>query len=100
MVAKKVTVSNATSLHRRPAQLLARAVAPFECGVDVICGGRAADARSIMSLMAACVRQGDEIEIRCCGRQERQALAAAAALVESGFGGRGPAGGESCDTGE
>lgn len=71
----------------RPAQLLARAVAPFDCCVEVICGGRAADARSIMSLMAACVRQGDEIEIRCCGRQEQQALAAAVALVESGFGG-------------
>ena len=87
MVAKKVTVTNAMGLHMRPAKLLARAVAPFDCCVEVICGGRAADARSIMSLMAACVRQGDEIEIRCCGRQEQQALAAAVALVESGFGG-------------
>lgn len=41
MVAKKVTVTNAMGLHMRPAQLLARAVAPFDCCVEVICGGRA-----------------------------------------------------------
>ena len=34
MVAKKVTVTNAMGLHMRPAQLLARAVAPFDCCVE------------------------------------------------------------------
>ena len=41
---------------------------------------------SIMNLMAACIKQGSEIEIQCSGEQEAEALKAAVELVESGLG--------------
>ena len=39
-----------------------------------------------MHLMSACIKQGSEIEIRCSGEQEAEALKAAVELVESGLG--------------
>lgn len=39
-----------------------------------------------MNLMAACIKQGSEIEIKCSGDNEEACLKAAVALVESGLG--------------
>ncbi len=39
-----------------------------------------------MNLMAACIKQGCEIEIQCSGEQENEALARAVELVDSGLG--------------
>ena len=39
-----------------------------------------------MNLMAACIKQGTEIEICCNGSNEADCLKAAVALVESGLG--------------
>jgi len=39
-----------------------------------------------MNLMAACIKQGSEIEIRCSGDREEECLKAAVALVEAGLG--------------
>ncbi len=39
-----------------------------------------------MTLMAAAIRCGAEIEIRCDGEDENEALAHAVALIKSGLG--------------
>ena len=44
------------------------------------------NAKSIMSIMTACIKQGSEIEIRCDGEDEEEALTVAVKLVESGLG--------------
>ena len=54
--------------------------------MTIIANGREINARSIMNLMAACIKQGTEIEIRCDGEREDECLKAAVALVESGLG--------------
>ena len=48
--------------------------------------GKSINAKSIMSLMAACIKQGSEIEIVCSGENEQDCLKAAVALIESGLG--------------
>ena len=39
-----------------------------------------------MNLMAACIKQGTEVEIRCDGPREQEALEAAIRLIDSGLG--------------
>ncbi len=86
MVSAKVKVINPLGLHMRPAQLFVRTITPFDCDVTVLAAGQSINAKSIMNLMAACIKQGTEIEIRCEGPQEQAALEAAVAAVRGGLG--------------
>lgn len=45
-----------------------------------------ANAKSVLSVLGACIKSGDEIEIVCDGDDEEPALEALVALVENGFG--------------
>lgn len=86
MVSAKTKVINPQGLHMRPAQLFVTTMTPFKCNVTIIFGEKTINAKSIMNLMAACIKQGSEIEIRCEGEQEAEALKAAVELVETGLG--------------
>ena len=86
MVSAKTKVINPLGLHMRPAQLFVAAVTPFRCSVTVVLEKKEINAKSIMSIMTACIKQGSEIEIRCVGEDEEEALTTAVKLVESGLG--------------
>ena len=86
MVSAKTKIVNPMGMHMRPAQLFVKAVTPFPCHVTLVFNGKEINGKSIMNLMAACIKQGSEIEIQCCGEQEAEALKAAVELVESGLG--------------
>ena len=45
-----------------------------------------ANAKSVLSVLGACVKSGDEIEITCEGADEEEALAAVVHAIESGLG--------------
>ena len=86
MVSAKATIVNPQGMHMRPARLLAEAMAPYPCRVVLAHRGGEADAKSMMQLMAACIKQGDQVEIRCDGPREAEALERAAALIAAGLG--------------
>ena len=86
MVSAKTIVVNPQGMHMRPAQLFVNTMAKYKSDVTIIFGDKTINAKSIMHLMAACIKQGSEIEIQCCGEQEAEALKAAVELVESGLG--------------
>lgn len=86
MVSAKVTVINPMGLHMRPAQLFIKEVTLFGCDVTIRFNGKDINGKSIMNLMAACIKQGSEIEIQCSGENEQECLKAAVALVEAGLG--------------
>ena len=44
------------------------------------------NAKSIMNIIGACIKCGMEIEIKCNGEQEEEAMQTVKELVESGFG--------------
>ena len=81
MVTAKTKIVNPQGMHMRPAQLFVNTMAKYKSDVTIVFNGK-----SIMNLMAACIKQGSEIEIQCCGEQEADALKAAVELVESGLG--------------
>lgn len=86
MVSAKTKIVNPQGMHMRPAQLFVSTMAGYPCDVNIIFGGKSINAKSIMHLMAACIKQGSEIEIQCSGEKEAEALKAAVELVESGLG--------------
>lgn len=73
-------------MHMRPANLFIKEITPFQSDVTILFNGKAINGKSIMNLMAACMKQGSEIEIQCNGPDEAEALKAAIAFVEAGLG--------------
>ena len=86
MVSAKTKIVNPQGMHMRPAQLFVSTMAGYPCDVTILFGGKSINGKSIMNLMAACIKQGSEIEIRCSGDREEECLKAAVALVEAGLG--------------
>ena len=86
MVSKRVTVVNPQGMHMRPAQLFVAEMTKYDSEVSISFGGRTINAKSIMELMASCIKMGSEIEIHCSGTDETEALAAAVKLLKSGLG--------------
>ncbi len=86
MVTKKVTVMNAQGFHMRPAGVFAGEMGKFQSEITLLHNGQSVNAKSLMSIIAACIKCGSEVEIICEGNDEQQALDRAVALIESGFG--------------
>lgn len=86
MVSKKLSVINEQGFHMRPANVFASEVGKFKSDVTIKFGGREINGKSIMNIMAACIKYGAEIEIVCSGEDEKECLDKAVALVESGLG--------------
>lgn len=86
MVSEKLTVINKAGFHMRPAGVFVQAMCKYKCDVTIVYNGKDVDAKSIMNVMAACMKQGAEIEIKCDGEDETACLAEAAAMVRAGLG--------------
>ena len=86
MVSQKVVVKNPTGLHLRPAGILCKEAMQFKCHVTFEFGKNIANAKSVLSVLGACVKCGDEIELICDGEDEEEALAFLVVAVEKGLG--------------
>lgn len=86
MVRCKVTISNPTGLHLHPAGIFCKEANRFGCRVMFEYGNETANAKSVLGVLGACIKSGDEIEIVCDGEGEEDALQAMISLVESGLG--------------
>lgn len=86
MVSQKVVVSNPTGLHLRPAGNLCRETMKYKSRITFLYGNNEANAKSVLSVLGACVKCGDELEFRFDGEDEEEAMEAIIAFVESGLG--------------
>ena len=80
MVTRTVVLANPQGLHLRPATTLAGMMCECPCEVRLVRGEDDVDAKSPVSLVHLQVAQGDEVEFRCDGEGEGEALAAAVDL--------------------
>ena len=76
MVSQKVAIKNPTGLHLRPAGELCKQAMQYKSLI----------AKSVLSVLGACIKSGDEIEFVCTGEDEEEALKGVVAAVESGLG--------------
>ena len=87
MVSSKVIIKNPTGLHLRPAGLFCKTAMQYESKIVIHKEGKhedvTANAKSVLSVLGACIKSGDEIEIIC---DEEEALAEITGLVMDGLG--------------
>lgn len=86
MVSAKTKVVNKMGFHMRPANLFVSEMSKFSSSVTIVFNGKEVNGKSIMHIMASCIKFGSDIEIKCSGEDEQAALAKAVELVESGLG--------------
>jgi phosphocarrier protein len=86
MVSQNVVIKNPTGLHLRPAGILCKEAMVFKSLITFTFKGNTANAKSVLSVLGACVKSGDEIELCCDGPDEEEALSTIVKLIEDGLG--------------
>ena len=90
MVSGKVIIKNQTGLHLRPAGLFCKTAMQFGAKITIEkatrTGELTANAKSVLSILGACIKSGDEITIVCDGEDEEKALDEMIAIVQAGLG--------------
>lgn len=86
MVSAKAKVINEAGVHMRPAGIIVKELKAYPCKVTFSGGAKDANAKSVMSLMAAGIKCGTELEVICDGEREQEALDMLVNLIRSGLG--------------
>ena len=73
MVSTKTVIRNPMGMHMRPAGMFANAMMKFDSDVNLVANGKTVNAKSIMNLIAACIKCGTEVEVQCSGPDGRPA---------------------------
>ena len=74
MVSDTAVIIDSSGLHLKPAARLCEESQKFRSTVTFTFGNTTANAKSVLSILGACVKCGDEIEIVCNGEDEEEAL--------------------------
>lgn len=69
----QVTVPWSEGLHLRRAMQLVKVARNFRSTVSLKCGGRIADLRSILSVLALCATMGTTLDLEAVGDDEQEA---------------------------
>lgn len=90
MLSEKVIIKNPTGLHLRPAGLFCKTAMQFECKISIEKKAKqkkvSANAKSVLSVLGACIKNGDEVTIICDGEDEEEALSVMVQIVKEGLG--------------
>ncbi|MDD3137481.1 MAG: HPr family phosphocarrier protein [Lachnospiraceae bacterium] len=86
MVQQKVKIKNPTGLHLRPAGILCKTAMEHQCKITFTIKNTTANAKSVLSVLGACVKCGDEIELICEGEDEEKALQSLVNIIDDGLG--------------
>jgi len=86
MVSQKVKIINPTGLHLRPAGNLCKEAMKYKSKITFEYSGNTANAKSVLSVLGACVKCGDEIELFCEGEDEEEALQFLVNSIRTGLG--------------
>ena len=86
MVSRKVAIKNPTGLHLRPAGILCKEAMQFKSHITFRYKENTANAKSVLSVLGACIKSGDEIDLVCEGEDENEALESVLKAIENGLG--------------
>ena len=85
MVSKETVVIDKMGLHMRPANNFISAMTKYKSDITIEFNGNKINGKSIMNIMAACIKYGSRITVSCDGEDEQQMLDEAVKLIESGL---------------
>lgn len=86
MIRKTIAITNPTGLHLRPAGIFCNMASRFKCKITFRYEETTANAKSVLSVLGACIKRGDEIELECDGPDEEEAMEAMIGIINSGLG--------------
>lgn len=85
MVSRDTVVVDKMGLHMRPANNFISAMTKYKSDITIVFGDNKINGKSIMNIMAACIKYGSHITIICDGEDEQAMLDEAVKLIESGL---------------
>ena len=86
MVSAKITVTNKSGLHLRPASELSNIATALDSEIVLIKGDKRVNPKSVLLLMSAGINCGDEITVECEGETEEEDLQVILDAIKSGLG--------------
>ena len=86
MVSRKIVIRNVSGLHLRPTGVLCNEAIKYKSSIKFHFGNTTSNAKSVLSVLGACVKCGDEIELVCKGADEEEAMKAMVKAISSGLG--------------
>lgn len=86
MVSKKIIIDIPAGLHLRPISVLCNRALDYKSTISIRTSNKTVNAKSVLGVLSACVRDGDEIELICDGPDEVEALAMISGIIEAGLG--------------
>lgn len=85
MVSQLVKITNPTGLHLHAAGNFCREAMKYKSKITFDYKGNVSNAKSVLSVLAACIKLGDEITLSCEGEDEEEALQHLIAYMASGL---------------
>lgn len=86
MVSAKLKIINPAGLHLRPISVLCNRTIDYKSTITIRMGSKSVNAKSVLGVLSACVKSGDEIELICEGPDEREALEVISGMIKNGLG--------------
>ncbi len=86
MLSKKLTINIPGGLHLRPISVLCNRSIDFNSTITINIGNKSVNAKSVIGVLSACVKEGDEIELVCEGADEGEAMEILTDMIENGLG--------------
>ena len=86
MVSQTTKITNEMGFHMRPANVFVTEMTKYSSKINIITNDKKINGKSIMNIMAACIKYGSEITVECDGPDEKEMLNKAIEMIESGFG--------------
>ena len=87
MVSVEIQSHNPSGLHLRPAGILCKAATKFQSHVAIrTADGTEVNAKSVLSVLSACIKTGDVITMIWDGSDETEALEDLRQVIQEGLG--------------
>ncbi|HKL80312.1 MAG TPA: HPr family phosphocarrier protein [Mobilitalea sp.] len=86
MISTKIIIDIPAGLHLRPISVLCNRAIDFKSMITIKIENKSVNAKSVLGVLSACVKCGDEIVLECDGPDEVEALELLGSIIRSGLG--------------
>lgn len=86
MLSTKIRIDIPAGLHLRPISVLCNRAIDYSSKITIKIGDKSVNAKSVLGVLSACVKFGDEIELVCEGPDEKNALEELSQMIRNGLG--------------
>lgn len=74
MITQEIILKNDEGLHARPATEIVKNASKYNCDIKLDVNGRKYNAKSVLNIMSAGIKNNTQIKIICDGVDEKEAL--------------------------